>query len=194
MNFKDIYNLIKNNVRDYKNKDFNKYNNNNKYNRYKFINLFNLIFKLFNLFHIKIFNICTLIFLLKGRYLYIKSLNGCNGNEFSCLNIGIKYIIDDIYYCIKSSNYFLLVLFLIQLKLCSFYNFLLFIFIIIELILKDHGDTFNKHGILNLEALFIILLLGEIIILIILIFIFFIKKRKNFKLFTFLFIIFIIYP
>ena len=177
MYFKGIYNLIKNNIIDYKKKDINKYNY-NKYIRYKFINWFNLIFKLLQLFHIKIFNICTLILLLRGRYLYIKSLNGCDGNEFSCLNIGINYIIDDIYYCIKSCIYFLLVLFLIQLKLCSFYNFLLFIFIIVELILKDHGDTFNKHGILNLEALFIILLLGEIIILIILIFIFFIKKRK----------------
>ena len=177
MNFKETSNLINYNTISFKKKHVNKYIYNN-FILYKIINWFQLIFKLFNRFYKNIFNICTLIFLLIGRYLYIKSLRGCNGNEFSCLNIGIKYIIDDIYYCIESCIYFLLVLFLIQLKLCSFYNFLIFIFIIIELIYKDHGDTFNNHGILNLEALFLFLILGEIIILIILIFIFIIKKRK----------------
>ena len=63
-------------------------------------------------------------------------------------------------------------------KLCSFYNFLLLVFIIVELICKDHGDNLNNHGILNLEALFLFLILGEIFILIILTFIVFIKKRK----------------
>ena len=37
MYFKGIYNLIKNNIIDYKKKDINKYNY-NKYIRYKFIN------------------------------------------------------------------------------------------------------------------------------------------------------------
>ena len=70
--------------------------NKNKYSRELFENRENN----FN-FHKKsksIFNIVCLIFLLVARHLYIKSLLGCDGDEFICiLNNGMKYIFDDIY-------------------------------------------------------------------------------------------------
>ena len=46
--------------------------------------------------------IIGLIILLIARFFYIKSLKGCNGDEFSCLG-NIQYIIDDINYCLISS-------------------------------------------------------------------------------------------
>ena len=41
------------------------------------------------------FNLLTLVVIYIGRNLYINSLKGCNGNEFSCL-INIQYIYDGI--------------------------------------------------------------------------------------------------
>ena len=67
---------------------------------------------------------------------------------------------------------------LIQLKLCSIYQLIIFILIIIFIIYKDHDDSFIHHGILNLFSLFVLLLLGEIIILIIIMLINYIKRKK----------------
>ena len=120
----------------------------------------------------------TLIFL--GRYLYIKSLKGCYGDEYTCINFGLQYILDDIYYCLKSCFIFLIFLFLIQFKLCSCYLFIIFIFIMLELILKDHGQSLQNHGLLNFEALLLFLFFGEIIILIILLIVINIKKKRFF--------------
>ena len=115
-----------------------------------------------------IFNITSLIFLFIGRNFYIKSLIGCDGEEFKCiLNSNMKYILDDIYYCTHSAFYFLCFLLIFHLKLCSFYLLFFFILIILELIKKDTGDSFLHHGILNISALFALLFLGEIFILII---------------------------
>ena len=70
-----------------------------------------------------IFNILAFSFLLIARTLYIKSLLGCDGDEFKCvLNSNMKYILDDIYYCTHSVLYFLFFLFFLHLKLCSFYQ------------------------------------------------------------------------
>ena len=120
--------------------------------------------KLFNY----ISNLIALITLFTARKYYIKSLLGCNGDEGTCvLNNNIKYIFDDIYYCIHSIFYFLCFLILIQVNLCSKYQLIIFLLIIIELIIKDHDDNFLHHGMLNLTALFVLLTLGEIIIVII---------------------------
>ena len=121
--------------------------------------------------YLKIFkyisNSIGLFLLFIARKFYIKSLLGCNGNEAICLvNTNIKFIIDDIKYCTLSSIYFLLFLFLIQAQLCSKYQIIVFLLIIFELIYIDHGDNFIHHGILNFSALFIILTLGEIVIII----------------------------
>ena len=114
-----------------------------------------------------ILNLLAFVFLIIGRYLYIKSLFGCNGGEFQCIhNIGLSYIKKDIHYCIKSVLYFLLFLFMIQLKLCSIYQLIAFFVVLIELIVKDRGDSILNHGIMNLYALFLLLSLGEIFILI----------------------------
>ena len=106
--------------------------------------------------------ICLLL-LYKARNLYIISLKGCDGDEYSCLR-NIQYINDGINYCILSSLYFLLYLFLIQFKFCSFYQIILFILIIFEFCLRDHGNNFKNHGMLNLVGFFVILIVGEIFI------------------------------
>lgn len=118
-----------------------------------------------------------LFIIYQARYIYIKSLKGCNGDEFSCLR-DIQYIIDGINYCIISSLLLLLYFFLIQIKFCSFYHLFIFISVLIELALKDHGNSFSNHGILNLCALFLILFIGEIFIMIILIITHLIKNKK----------------
>lgn len=58
------------------------------------------------------YNIIAFIFLNIGTYLYLKSLKGCDGDEFSCINYSIQYIYDDIYYCTNSALYFILFLFI----------------------------------------------------------------------------------
>ena len=114
------------------------------------------------------FNALAFIFLLIARNFYIKSLLGCDGNEFKCIiNSSMKYILDDIYYCTHSVLYFLLFLFIFHLKLCSFYQLFIFVLIIFELIVKDNGDSFLHHGILNLFSLFFLLVLGELLIFVI---------------------------
>ena len=129
----------------------------------KFLNSCLYISKIF-------FNVLALVFLFVARKLYIKSLLGCDGDEFKCIiNSSMKYILDDIYYCIHSILFFLLFLFIFHLKLCSFYQLFIFVLIIFELIIKDNGDSFLHHGILNLSALFILLFLGELFIFILII-------------------------
>lgn len=113
----------------------------------------------------------------RARYLYIKSLKGCNGDEHSCLR-NMQYINEGINYCINSSLFFLLFIFLLQFKFFSFYQFILFIIIAFELIIRDRGNDFKNHGILNLSALFLILIFGEIIIIIMLVYIHIIKNKK----------------
>ena len=136
--------------------------------------------KLFNY----ISNLIALITLFTARKYYIKSLLGCNGDEGTCvLNNNIKYILDDIYYCTYSIFYFLCFLILIQVNLCSKYQLIIFLLIIIELIIKDHDDNFLHHGMLNLTALFVLLTLGEILIIIFILIINLLKKKKYLKLF-----------
>ena len=140
-----------------------------------------------------LFNILSLVFLFAGRNLYIKSLKGCDGDEFKCiLNTDMKYILDDIYYCTRSVIYFLCFLFIFHLKLCSFYQLFIFILIIIELIKKDTGDSFLHHGILNISAFFILLFLGEIFILIIILLINLFKAKKYYLLIELLIIIYLL--
>ena len=123
------------------------------------------------------------MFLIIARNLYIKSLTGCDGEEFKCvINNNLKYILDDIYYCTHSVLYFLYFLFIFHLKLCSFYQIFIFLLIILELILKDNGDSFLHHGFLNLSALFILLFLGELFIFILILIIYLFKKNKFFRL------------
>ena len=130
-----------------------------------------------------VFNILAFVFLIIARNLYIKSLLGCDGEEFKCIiNSNLNYILDDIYYCTHSVLYFLYFLFLFHLKLCSFYQIFIFLLIIVELIIKDTGDSFLHHGFLNLSALFILLFLGELLIFILILFINLLKKKKFFHL------------
>lgn len=126
------------------------------------------------------FNIFALILLYIGTKSYLKSLKGCKGEEFSCISIRIQWIYDDIHFCLLSAFYYFCFLFLIQLKLCSFYQLLLFFFIIILLIIKDHGDSFLNHGIMNFISLSVFLIVGEIIILTLILVINLIKKKKYF--------------
>ena len=63
---------------------------------------------------------------------------------------------------------------MIQLKLCSIYQLIAFFVVLIELIVKDRGDSILNHGIMNLYALFLLLSLGEIFILILI----FREKKK----------------
>ena len=133
-----------------------------------------------------IFNILAFIFLFVARYFYIKSLLGCNGEEFDCIiKSGIKYILDDIFYLILSVIFLLCFLFLFLLKLCSFYQLFIFILIIIELIFKDNGDSFLHHGIFNLASLFILLFLGGLFINLIILTINLCKKREYYPLIKF---------
>ena len=141
-----------------------------------------------------IINIISLICLFFGRHLYIKSLFGCNGGEFQCIhNMGLDYIRKDIKYCINSVLYFLTFLFLFQLKLCSSYLLIVFISIIIELIIKDRGDSILNHGMMNLYSLCVLIFLGEIIILIIILIIKLIQKKHFFIIKFILLIISIIF-
>ena len=118
-----------------------RYNSINNLNNNKIHNNFFRYKKKYN-------NILIILLLCLGRYLYIKSLKGCDGDESKCTN-NINYIIDDFYKCIYSSLIFLFSLFLIQIKLCSIYNLLIFFLILFELIIKDHGESFLNHGKLN---------------------------------------------
>ena len=147
-------------------------------NNYVTINKKHKYEKIVKLIFNVIFNVMALIFLYIGTNLYIKSLKGCNGDEFSCINYSLQYIYDDIYYCTHSSFYFIVFLLLIQLKLCSIYQLILFFIIIIILICKDHGDSFINHGILNNFSLFILIFLGELIIIIIIMIINHIKTKR----------------
>ena len=106
-----------------------------------------------------------IILLLCGRKYYIESLKGCDGDEFNCIVIKIRFIFDDIRYCFKSILYFILFLVFIHLKIYSKYQIIIFIIIIFEILLKDRGDTFLHHGFFNILALFTFLILGEIFIL-----------------------------
>ena len=124
-------------------------------------------------------NILAFFFLLIGRNLYIKSLLGCDGEEFKCvINNNMKYILDDIYYCTHSVLYFLFFLLIFHLKLCSFFQIFIFLLIILELICRDTGDSFLHHGILNLSALFILLFIGELFILILILIINLFKYKR----------------
>ena len=138
-----------------------------------------------------VFNILALIFLIIGRNYYIKSLLGCDGEEFKCIiKSDMKYIFDDIYYCIHSAIFFFIFLFLLHLKLCSFYLIFIFILIIFELIYKATGDSFLHHGILNLSALIIFLVLGECFNLVLILTKYLFKKKKFYflsQLFIFIF-------
>ena len=94
------------------------------------------------------------------------------------MNIDLKYIIDDMYYCIISSIFFFLVLLLIQISYCSIYNLIIFFLLVLELFYKDHGDSIRNHGMLNIQSLFIFIFLGEIISIIIILLIKTIKRKK----------------
>jgi hypothetical protein len=130
--------------------------------------------------HIK--NFIGLVLLFIGRYLYVKSLNGCYGDEYTCVNFGIKKIIEDIYYCIAASFIFMIFLFLLHLKLYSSKYIIIFFIVIIQLIYKDHGESYQNHGLLNFEALTVFLLIGEIINLLVILILKIIFKKKYFSL------------
>ena len=120
---------------------------------------------------IKLFlEIISLPYLLIGRHLYIISLKGCNKSEYDCL-FDIQYIIDDINNCVQSTFYFIFVLFLIQMNLCSKYYLIIIFAFFAEFIITDRGSTFLNHGILNILGFFVILTFGEVIILIIVLFV-----------------------
>jgi len=151
----------------------------------------NLIFSFENKSTLKNFiNCISILYLIFGRFLYIRSLKGCNKSEFVCLN-DLQLIKDGISDCLNSIVYFTFVLFLIQLKICSFYILIIQIIIYFELIIRDHGENFLNHGKLNLFALFSLTMIGEIIILIIVLYKNLFKKKKLFSicLISFLFLI-----
>ena len=131
--------------------------------------------------------IMALIYLLIGRHYYLISLEGCIGDEFICL-FDIQYILDDINYCINSTMYFIFVLFLIQMNLCSKYYLILILAFFIEFIITDRGNTFLHHGVLNLLGLFVIVTFGEIIILLFLLFYILYKNKKRILFYSLLFI------
>lgn len=140
-------------------------------------------FKTFKYNHKNVFlfftNILAFIFLIIARYLYIKSLKGCKGDEFICvINNDLQYILDDIYYCTHSVLFFLGFLLLFHLKLCSKYQLIVFALIIFQLIYKDREDSFLHHGLLNIISLLFLLFIGEILILLLTLIINNIQKRK----------------
>lgn len=108
------------------------------------------------------------------------------------MNIDLKYIIDGINNCIFSGLYFLLFLLLIQMKFCSSYNIIIFITILFELFYKDHGDSIKNHGILNIEAIVLLLFIGEINIIIFILILNNIKKKRYILLFFIIFLIILI--
>jgi hypothetical protein len=130
----------------------------------------------------KIINGISILYLLYGRALYIKSLKGCDQSEFTCLN-DLKLITDGIQNCLNSIGYFIFVLFLIHMNFCSFYILIILIIIYIELAIRDHGENFLHHGKLNLFALFSLTIMGEIIVLFIILYKNIFKKKKFFFLF-----------
>jgi hypothetical protein len=124
-----------------------------------------------------IINGISILYLLYGRILYIKSLKGCSQSEFACLN-DLKLIKDGINNCLNSIVYFIFVLFLIHMNICSFYILVILIIIYIELTIRDHGENFLNHGKLNLFALFSLTIMGEIVILFIILYKYLYKKKK----------------
>ena len=124
-----------------------------------------------------IINSISILYLLYGRVLYIKSLKGCAQSEFVCLN-DLKLIKDGINNCLNSIVYFIFVLFLIHMNICSFYILVILIIIYIELTIRDHGENFLNHGKLNLFALFSLTIMGEIVILFIILYKYLYKKQK----------------
>ena len=67
---------------------------------------------------------------------------------------------------------------MVQIQICSKYHLIIFLTIIIEISLKDRGDDFLHHGILNLSALLVFIVLGEIFIVLIVIIIKLIKNKR----------------
>ena len=49
---------------------------------------------------------------------------------------------------------------------------MIFFFILIELVYKDHGESYQSHGLLNFEGLILLLLIEEILLLIIILYIY----------------------
>ena len=139
----------------------------------------NLIFSSENKSTRNIINFISILYLIFGRFLYMRSLKGCSKSEFECLN-DLQLIKDGINNCLNSIVYFIFVLFLIQLKICSSYILIILIIIYIELIIRDHGENFLNHGKLNLFALFSLTIIGEIIILFIVLYKHLFKKKKLF--------------
>ena len=178
--YQPIQNLLIKDINNKNNKHINIRNNKEKYSCFNIKNKTPII-KL-------ILEILSIIFLLKGRYLFILSLKGCNRSEYECL-FNIQYIIDDINNCVHSSFYFICVLFLIQMNLCSKYYLIIIFAFFIEFIITDHGRDFLNHGVLNLLGFFGILFFGEIFILIILLFFKLYKYKNQIPFFSF-FIIF----
>ena len=139
----------------------------------------------------KVLNILAFLYIFKGRYDYLLSLEGCSASEHDCLfNIG--YILRDIDNCVNSTMYFLFVLFLIQMNLCSRYYIIPVIIIFAELIITDHDSTFLHHGILNLLGFFVILSVGEVLILIFLILYKSYKSKRRIIFYPLLTILFIL--
>ena len=134
---------------------------------------FNRIFKKF------IINSIVSLYLIIGRTLYIRSLKGCSKSEFDCLN-NLQLIKDGVNNCLNSTVYFIFVLFLIHMKICSLFILIILILIYIELIIRDHDENFLNHGKLNLFALFSLTIIGEILILIIVLYKYLFKKKKFF--------------
>ena len=139
----------------------------------------NLIFSSENKSTRNIINFLSILYLIFGRFLYMRSLKGCSKSEFECLG-DLQLIKDGINNCLNSIVYFTFVLFLIQLKICSSYILIILIIIYIELIIRDHGENFLNHGKLNLFALFSLTIIGEIIILFIVLYKHLFKKKKLF--------------
>ena len=134
--------------------------------------------KYFNINATIFIEIITVYFLYKGRYHYIESLEGCNKTEFQCvLNTNFMKVIFN--KCVHAIKFFILVSFLIQMRICSIYHIILFISVLIELIIKDHDEGLKHHGILNLFALFLSLILSEIVILLVIYFEQLIKRKKK---------------
>ena len=131
----------------------------------------------FDKYYLEIVAFC---YILVGRFLYILSLKGCSKSEFDCLN-DLSLVKRGINNCVSSTFYFIFVLFLIQMRLCLIYYLILIIVIYIELVIRDHGENFLNHGLLNLFALFSLTIMGEIIILIILFIRWLCKKIKIFQ-------------
>ena len=126
-----------------------------------------------------IINFIVILYLIIGRILYIRSLKGCKKSEFDCLK-NLKLIKDGINNCLNSAVYFILVLFFIHMRICSFLILIILILIYIELIIRDNGENFLNHGKLNLFALFSLTFIGEIVILFFLFYKYLFKKKKFF--------------